>query len=458
MEAPQQASTIGLVAALPKVDANYTTIDGTNGGGSPAGVIVDGSGFLCFNIEDSRGNEIKGLQITGCSDGVRLTGGAELTTIGGTGAGEGNVISGNSANGVVISAESAANHILGNYIGTTADGSAADGNVSSGVRIETGAHHNHVGDAATGARNIISANGQHGVLIAGSATTNNVVAGNYVGTDVSGSADLGNGSRGVQIISGSDNIIGGTTAGAGNVISANFIGVAIDNSDASSNLVQGNYIGTDSTGTVDLGNVRWGVLIVNGPSNVIGGTTAEARNIISGNDEQGVLINAAPATGNLVQGNYIGTDVAGTVDLGNSLDGVKILAPGNTIGGAEAGARNLISGNDSHGVWISGAGGTGNTVLGNYIGTDVTGTVDLGNSLDGVQISGAPANAIGGTTDEARNVISGNTQNGVLIAGSGATGNDLLNNYLGTDKSGLVDIGNRSFPVAPLGSPYRQRA
>ncbi len=103
-------------------------------------------------------------------------------------------------------------------------------------------------------------------------------------------------------------------------------------------------------------------------------------------------------------------------------------APSNTIGGTAAGARNLISGNDWQSVHISGSGATGNVVLGNYIGTDTTGAVDEGNGANGVYINGAPSNTIGGTAAGARNVISGNGVFGVNISGAGATGNEVQGN------------------------------
>ena len=101
--------------------------------------------------------------------------------------------------------------------------------------------------------------------------------------------------------------------------------------------------------------------IYRSPTNTIGGTIAGARNIISGNDIEGIRIAGSGATGNMVQGNYIGTDVNGTADLGNSQSGVEIsTAPTNTIVGTIAGARNIISGNDIEGIRISGGGATGN--------------------------------------------------------------------------------------------------
>ena len=117
------------------------------------------------------------------------------------------------------------------------------------------------------------------------------------------------------------------------------------------------------------------------------------------------------ATGNVVEGNYDSANAAGTAALPNGGDGIKIGlgATNNTIGGTVSGARNIISGNVGDGVVISGSGTTGNLVEGNYIGTNAAGTAALGNATDGVQVSsGATGNTIGGTANGAANVISGN--------------------------------------------------
>ena len=212
------------------------------------------------------------------------------------------------------------------------------------------------------------------------------------------------------------NTIGGTAAGAGNVISGNArAGVFIYDS-ATGNLVAGNYIGTDVTGTMPLGNayVRRGDRRCACEQHDRR-DDGRGRNVISGNVQGGVLIDDS-ATGNLVAGNFIGTDVTGTKALGNAYTGVEIAdsAWNNTIGGTTAGDRNVISGNAQAGVFIDGS-ATGNLVAGNFIGTDVTGTKALGNGTAGVEIAdSAWNNTIGGTTAGDRNVISGNAKDGVF--------------------------------------------
>lgn len=150
---------------------------------------------------------------------------------------------------------------------------------------------------------------------------------------------------------------------------------------------------------------------------------------------RGFVINRFPGSGirletngaNAVMGNYIGTDPSGTVVLGNA-EGVSIVNSSyNLIGGDEASARNVISGNSVSGVHISGTSATSNVLAGNSIGTNAAGTVRLssGTGAAGVVIDDAPRNTIGGTASGIGNVVSGNGH-GVVIRGIGATDNQLL--------------------------------
>jgi len=247
---------------------------------------------------------------------------------------------------------------------------------------------------------------------------------------------------GVRISNGAQsNTIGGTGVKYRKVISKNSgTGVYIYGSGTDNNTVCGNYIGTNANGTADLGNSGSGVFIYGGAkSNTIGGTTAGERNIISGNDSIGVYIGDSGTDSNTVSGNYIGTDVNGTADLGNSSEGIRIAvgAQSNTIGGTTAGERNIISGNDIDGVRISGSGTDSNTVYGNYIGTDVNGTADLGNSNHGVHIyGGAQSNTIGGTG----NTIAFNGQDGVEVENADTDYNKISQNSIHDNTSLGIDL------------------
>ncbi len=375
-------------------------------------------------------------------------------------AGAGNVISGNATDGVYLGGSN--NFVQGNLIGTNASGTAsvANGTANSffaGVYIDNSPN-NTIGGTSAGARNIISGNGTtqapvaYGVFITGSNASNNVVAGNFVGTDITGTQALGNRRTGVAIIAAPNNVIGGTAAGAGNVISANGeSGVYVEYSQSFGNQIQGNLIGTNYQGTGTLGgNPIGGVVLDGAPNNTVGGVTSAARNIISGNAGPGALIfdqnNLHTATGNTISGNFIGTDISGAQPLGNAGTGVQILsgAVNNTVGGTSAGARNVISGNAPYGVELD---GNSNLVEGNFIGTNAAGTAAVGNITFGVYINGGANNTIGGLTTTpgtgAGNVISGNrNSNGVVINGVTATGNLIEGNLVGLNAAGTASLTN----------------
>ena len=317
---------------------------------------------------------------------------------------------------------------------------------------------------------------------------NNAIEGNFIGTDVSGTqvAQPRNGGYGVWLHGASDNVVGGTTPAARNVISGSgvqgvYISRYIDANtnprtdvDASGNEIQGNYIGTDKNGTTALGNGANGYQTANGvwidgaSHNAVGGTVAGAGNLISGNAGSGVQIGSGVADAqanpftidgpsyNTVQGNYIGTDASGTWDLGNGGIGVDItennfssfVAGHNVIGGATPAARNVIACN-SGGVDISFDHQRNNQVMGNYIGTDASGTLDRGNDSWGVSIFGSLDNVVGGTDAGTGNLISGNDGPGVLLGTPGGstmfpTGNRILRNS-------IFDNDKRSFDDRELG-------
>ena len=377
-------------------------------------------------------------------DGVLMQAAAN-TTIGGTASGAGNVVSGNGSSGVHISgATSTANKVEGNLIGTEVGGTTDLSNGLDGVSI-IGAPNNTIGGTASGAGNVISRNDSDGVEIRGSGATGNEVLGNFVGTTADGNGALGNNSNGVVIDDAPTNTVGGTESGARNVISGNgFTGILIRGSGATGNKVEGNFVGTNASGTQDLGN-RNGVVIDDSSTNTIGGKASGTRNVISGNggfaSDTGVLIGGSAATGNKVEGNFIGTNAAGTAALDNN-NGVTITsgAEDNTVGGTDSEARNIISGNRFEGVFIS-FGSKTNKVEGNFIGTAADGSGVLGNGSDGVFIFSALNNTIGGTASGARNVIAHNNNDGVKIEDAGATGNRVLSNSIFSNTGQGIDLG-----------------
>jgi titin len=388
-----------------------------------------------------RGNGQSGVLLNGSSGNL----------IGGTNASARNVISANGDTGVYLF-DSTNNIVQGNYIGTTASGTGDLGNVNNGVTLYDSPG-NLVGGAVAGARNIVSGNDASGIYLYGFATTSNLVQGNYVGTDVNGSTTVSNIADGVTLTFASGNTIGGTNTGTGNVIAGNGkAGVFLTSMANGGNLVQGNLIGTDVTGKVALGNALAGVTISFANSNFIGGAVAGARNVLSGNKQDGIFITTSSA-GNQVQGNFIGVDSTGTNALRNLYNGISISGTGsNIIGGSIAGARNIISANANYGIQIFNAGATGNLIQGNYIGPNSAGQSGYGNLLSGVRIESA-GNTLGGISSGARNLISGNGQDGIYLVGTAATSNQVQGNFIGTDASGGSILSNGRAGVGISGAP-----
>jgi len=367
--------------------------------------------------------------------------------------------------GYAISFDSLGNDTVQScYIGTNATGTAASANVAGGIRIN--APNITIGGNTSGAGNLISGNKGNGIdVFVGNAT----IQGNFIGSNSAGATKVSNAS-GVVIRGAANNIIGGTTIGARNLISGNAeAGVRILDAGATNNLVQGNFIGTDATGTVKyacgaigcaniIGNSNGIAVLTGAQSTTIGGPATGARNVITGNLGSGVSVSGGGVTS--IVGNFIGLDADGISTHGNHVNGVRISAGSVTVGGTEPGTRNVISGNGvilpdrprpeqqfavGSGILISG--GSGSQILGNFIGTNADGTAAVALYGDegqtGVSIIGSASNIIGGTTAAARNIISGN-DSGVLISGANATNNVVQGNFIGTDVNGVGAVGNDS--------------
>ncbi len=357
--------------------------------------------------------ELSGLHAPAGSDGLKIVAGSSTV--------QGLAINGFGGAGIEL-AGAGGDSVLANYIGTDPTGKLARPN-SIGVYVN-GATSNAIGRASTG--NLISGNSTYGVYLEGSGAPGNTVYGNTIGLNSSGGAALPNG-VGVDIDAAAGNTLANDTV-SGNLRE----GVYIQNG-ASGNVVAGSFLGTDSLGARAFGNGRAGVHIEGAPGNTVGGTTSGARNVISGNRSGGVEIELGSATGNVVEGNYIGTDASGALPLGNSSGGVAIEggAAGNVIGGAQAAARNIISAN-AWGVSVDPFSAS-NWIEGNTIGLDVSGRSALGNTSDGVGLSGSH-NFVD------LNTISGNVGAGVAI--DGGQGNSVTRNRIGTDAAGTRAVGN----------------
>ncbi len=415
------------------------------GGTTVRGLSIGRFGSNAINLNGCDGNVIQGNYLGVAANGTTArqnNWGIQLTNssnnlIGGTTAAARNVISGNGNSAIAINSGNA-NVIQGNFIGTTAAGTdvlTTPSGSFGGIRIpEPTSIDNLIGGSAPGAGNVISGiSSGFGITTNGTGT---VIQGNRIGTDVNGVNKIPN--SGGVLATGLNILVGGTTAEARNIISGNGDGVTIR---GAGSRLQGNYIGTDITGTVALGNTGSGGGVVAGDGALIGGTTSEMRNIIAGNNFNNVSIGsfgaAAPVT---VQGNYIGTDVTGTRALGATNVGIQIGSNNNLVGGVVPGARNVISGNIT-GVQLSFSNVVGNVIQGNFIGLNAAGTAPLGNTGQGIFITGAANTTIGGTQPEAGNKIAFNGGAGIasIVSGQGNAirGNSIFSNTgLGIDLGG----------------------
>lgn len=437
--------TISPTSALPQI-SDPIFINGYSqpaNGGAAASANTNGPGLgsnanLLIELDGTNAGSAHGLFITAGNSTVR-----------------GLVINRFQGNGILLASNG--NVVAGNFIGTSATGDADLGNGASGVQITDNigpvvdSSNNTIGGTLPADRNLLSGNGNNGVHIIKfgqqSNVTGNKVLGNLIGTDKAGAAAIGNNSgirfEGVAGGHLTGNLVGGTTAAARNVISGNAGSANIlVSGDVADNSIQGNFIGTDVTGTVGLAGGTNGVNLSTGSSNnTIGGDDAAdgvvdgivgAANVISGfpGGGAGVAIDGG-SSGNHVEGNRIGTNAAGTAAIGNGI-GLSISGgAGNFVGGAAPGAGNLISGSSGFfgiGVFLRGN-SANNIVQGNRIGTDATGANPLPNSANGVAITeGSDNNLIGGAGTGEGNIIAFNGGNGVKI--DSGTGNSILGNSI----------------------------
>ncbi|WP_165360523.1 choice-of-anchor Q domain-containing protein [Candidatus Chloroploca sp. Khr17] len=209
-----------------------------------------------------------------------------------------------------------------------------------------------------------------------------------------------------------------------------------------------NFIGTDATGSLDRGNGQIGIFLNGSDNNLIGGALASQRNLIAGNDFEQIRV--AAASNNVIQGNYLGTNAAGTASLG--ANGVAMLVTGSnnliggttgvTPGGACTGACNVIGGYTAYGIDVAAPSGANNRIEGNHIGVNVTGNAvvnTFGSGNLGIWLNGgANNNTIGGLANGAGNVIAGHGEQAILIEGATTNANRIFGNRIYNNGSSVV--------------------
>ncbi len=442
---PSGVQTISPAAALPAV-TDPVTIDGTTEPGFSDRPLV----------------ELSGASIAGVVDGLAITAGASTV--------RGLIV--NRFTGWQVRVSGAGADILvGNYIATLADGSryAALGSYD-GILVDNvpnvqigGTSGTTPGGACTGDCNLITpayGTSGHGlgIQIQGSGATGTTIRGNVVGLSRDGVGGFPGGNTGaltaIFINGSSGTVIGGSTTAARNTVgNIAFYGVRAQN--APNTQIQGNFFGTNTAGTAAEGITQGPLYLSDSPNSSVGGPTLVTGqapgNVLSGSLGYGVYI-AGTFGANVnttVQGNLVGTNATGTAALPNVYGIAVVAVQGVLVGGTTAMTRNVVSGNSFDGVELNSA--YNNTVSGNYIGTDITGSAALGNGV-GIFLAGSHTagtfNTIGGTTAGSANVISGSNGTSGPGKGDGIVSNDgsvedrVLGNLIGTTASGTGALPN----------------
>jgi hypothetical protein len=444
-------ATITPQSALPGIGSallinGYTQGQGTSLAASPNTLAAGDNAVLKV--------ELNGSAFDSASNGANSPSLYPILALGNGVTVEGLVINRGIGVGVLIGGTGAT--LSGNFIGTDVSGTVAEGN--TGANVYSYGNPATIGGMAPADRNVISgarsgadSSGLYGDGIREQGS-NDVIEGNFIGTDASGARSLGN-YNGIVAQFATNLTVGGMSAGAGNVISGN--GTGISEGYSPGTVIQGNFIGTDASGTRitdGAGNplnpgFSVGILASDGAEATIGGTMGTvsplgtagfAGNLISGNGT-GIILGGS---GNLVQGNDIGTDWTGEVALGN-YNGLSLYGTAQRILG------NVISGNSYRGIENDGS--SGDVIQGNKFGTDPAGTqgarpgwwyneysgtvspiTGLGNSA-AIFFIGGSNDQIGGLTTGAGNTIAYNGSG--ITVGSG-TGNSILGNSI-HDNGGL---------------------
>ncbi|MCC5877579.1 MAG: right-handed parallel beta-helix repeat-containing protein [Candidatus Sumerlaeia bacterium] len=404
------------------VDIHDNTISGNTG----QGIRLEGSGASNNTIHNNYiGTGILGnLEYGNDSHGIALIGAGSGNIIGGPVNDDRNVIAASGESGVFIDGATAAGQTLqGNLIGLNPDGDAAYSNAANGVAI-----------SASGVNvltNIISGNASNGLLILGADNVSGVVVrGNRIGVNAAGTAAIPNSQRGIAVdgeVTGAT--IGGPDAAHRNVISGNqSAGMLITNT-VSGVTVQGNHIGTNLAGNAAIGNSTHGLDIQGGGNNIL-------DNVISGNSQAGINLQGSDVTNVFIRGNTIGLNAAGTAALPNATRGIFLgnSSTGVVIGGPDAAHRNVVSGNQSNGISINST-SSENIIQGNYIGLHPAGTSSIGNGGSGIEMRG-------GSNDLVDNVISGNSGHGVTLDWFSSADNILEGNRIGTNAAGTTALPN----------------
>jgi hypothetical protein len=354
----------------------------------------------------------------------------------------------NTGTAIDLDNNASGNQIYGNFIGVTLNGQDTTNSAVNLAVYSFGTNNNNIiGDTLGNHGNVITTTGD-AIVVNG---LNNHVSANIIG--MSNDEAIAFHSAGIHAIllapNSNNNTIGGLTAGAGNIIGNYNQGIYFQSSD--SNRIYGNLIGLNSSDVLNPISGYGITLGANSDGNFVGDTLATARNILSNNSAGGILIQG---TSNLIRGNFIGTNIAGTAaaSLGQN-NGIRIEANSNIIGGSESQfTRNIIS-NNTTGIFIVNAENT--QIENNYLGLDVTGTSAIAGSGIGIILNDARYTRIGSDKVNGSNFVSGHSSMGIRFDGVNDSLNVVTNNYIGLQADGSSALGNGEHGIELINAASR---
>lgn len=362
---------------------------------------------------------------------------------------DGNLVSGNAKNGILIDKDSQKNTLNGNFIGTSADGDAAIANSADGVRLD-GAPNNSL----TGCKfrnnpfvyyNVMSGNLGDGLHITSS--DNVLVQGNFFGTGANNSTVVANNGNGILIDGSSKSTQVGGVIPLGNVSAGN-VRNGIEVAGTAAGFITFNTFGGLLAFKGAAPNGNDGLLIT-----ATGGNQLARTNVFSGNMNNGIEI-GGDASGVTIGPDIVGLSTKGDSLLPNGNNGVLVdgTAHGNFIGDYDRSVipQNTFSGNLGYGLAIV-DGAHDNQVLNNFIGVNVAGLAGLSNQQGGIYVGAyATHNVIGGSSSDPKkpkqNLISGNVGDGVTL-GKGSAYTSVIDNWIGLDRRGKKVLPNSGSPI-----------
>jgi parallel beta-helix repeat protein len=442
------------------------TIGTSTGGTFQLSNVISGNGGNGIEVENASGNIIAmntiGTDATGTvalgndQAGILITGKSANNLIGGTASGgndptnavfvrppEGNLISGNFGDGVLIANGPTGNQLSGNFIGTDTTGLLALGNAGDGVAVQAANGNQLIGCTAQDDPfvyyNVISGNAANGLRVTNS--NNTTIQANFFGMGSDNNTALGNTLDGVLVNGSSSGTVMGGPIPLGNVDACNGKnGIEVAGT-ARFFTTYNTFCGLAAFSTdPDFGNAQDGMLITS-----TGGNILIRTNVITENGGSGIEV-AGAATGVRIAGNLIGLDTQGNAPMGNIGNGIEVdgTAHNIVIGGPQPTfnviPHNAIAANGSNGVAVEGQ-AHAVTIDFSFIGTDLTSENAFGNGNAGIYLgAGTSGTMIGSLDPSLVTVVSGNDGDGIEM--NGTHGNTVVGTLVGTDGTGVLPLGN----------------